>query len=226
MNAQPWHVGPLLSFDTETTGVSPESDRIVTAALVDESSTSTWLIDSGVDIPEAASRIHGVTAAYAREHGASPGEALPEISQALTKAAESEVPVVVYRAAFDLSLLASELQRHGLAQPPWDQLYVVDPFVLDKKADRYRRGKRTLSDVCAHYEIELDQAHSAAADAAAALGLARAIAGVDRRIAAMSAAELHLAQVGWHADDAASLEEYFRRKGKNESVDRRWPLRR
>ena len=30
----PWFNGPLLGFDTETTGVDPRHDRLVTAALV------------------------------------------------------------------------------------------------------------------------------------------------------------------------------------------------
>ena len=29
-----WPFGPLLGFDTETTGVDPSGDRLVTAALV------------------------------------------------------------------------------------------------------------------------------------------------------------------------------------------------
>ena len=29
----PWFNGPLLGFDTETTGVDPRHDRLVTAAL-------------------------------------------------------------------------------------------------------------------------------------------------------------------------------------------------
>ena len=29
-----WSLGPLLGFDTETTGVDPSGDRLVTAALL------------------------------------------------------------------------------------------------------------------------------------------------------------------------------------------------
>ena len=64
-----WSLGPLLGFDTETTGVDPSGDRLVTAALVWRAapradgvrpqSVTTWLADPGVEIPEAAAAVHG-----------------------------------------------------------------------------------------------------------------------------------------------------------------------
>ena len=63
----------MVGFDTETTGVSPTSDRIVTAALIRREGslvqTLTWVIDPGVEIPERATAVHGITTAFAREHG-------------------------------------------------------------------------------------------------------------------------------------------------------------
>ena len=132
--------------------------------------------------------------------------------------------MVAYRAGFDLTLLANELVRHGIPPVPWNDLRVIDPFILDKRCDKWRKGKRTLSAVCEHYDVLLTQAHSAAADATAAVSLARAIGHRYGQVARMNTAELHTAQIGWHADDAASLEAYLRRQGRDETVDRRWPL--
>src|SRR5699024_7823162 len=46
-----WSSGPLLGFDTETTGVDPENDRLVTAALVlradGRTTTRGWIVDPG-----------------------------------------------------------------------------------------------------------------------------------------------------------------------------------
>ena len=66
-----WPFGPLLGFDTETTGVNPSHDRLVTAALIRRTErpiggdrqqlVTTWLADPGVEIPKAASAVHGVT---------------------------------------------------------------------------------------------------------------------------------------------------------------------
>ncbi|CAM3323769.1 exonuclease domain-containing protein [Stackebrandtia soli] len=224
MNDNAWHTGPLLGFDTETTGVDPLKDRIVTAAIVDGADVSRWLLDPGVEIPAGASAVHGISTEHARANGLPPSEALPEIAAALTKAAQESIPVVAYRAAFDLTLLSSELDRHGLPQVPWSDLRVVDPYVLDKRVDKWRRGKRTLSAVTEHYGVVLEEAHTAAADARAAVGVARAIGMKYPKVAAMSVAELHANQVTWHAEDAASLEAYFRRQGRQEAIDRRWPL--
>ncbi|HZE42016.1 MAG TPA: exonuclease domain-containing protein [Stackebrandtia sp.] len=226
MSETTWNTDRLVGFDTETTGIDTAHDRIVSAAIVDGADTANWLIDPGVEIPPAASRVHGITTERARAEGAAPAEALAEIAQALGKAAAEGVPVVVYRAGFDLTLLSHELDRHDLPQVPWAELRVVDPFVLDKKCDKYRKGKRTLSVVCEHYGVSLTDAHSAAADARAAVDLARAIGERHGQVRTMSAAELHNAQIGWHADDAAGLQEFFRRKGRDEVVDGRWPLQR
>src|SRR5437588_459876 len=84
-------------------------------------------------------------------------------------------------AAFDTETTGvdRELRRHrdtGLVTY-WSRspLCVLDPRVLDKHADRYRRGHRTLTDLCAHYGVALTAAHDAAADAVASLAVTRAI---------------------------------------------------
>ncbi|ADD45264.1 exonuclease domain-containing protein [Stackebrandtia nassauensis] len=226
MDDSTWHTGPLLGFDTETTGIDTTTARIVTAAIVNGDDVASWLINPGIDIPAAASNVHGISTEHARANGTEPALALSEIGRALTKAAEEDTPVVVYRAGYDLTLLSHELDRYSLPQVPWERLKVLDPFVLDKKADKFRRGKRTLSAVCTHYDVDLSGAHSADADARAAVSLARAIGQRHKALAAMNITELHTAQIAWHADDAASLEAYFRRQGKQETIDRRWPLQR
>ncbi|MDR0366186.1 MAG: hypothetical protein LBH68_05095, partial [Bifidobacteriaceae bacterium] len=61
----------LVGFDTETTGVRTEADRIVTAALVcrradGSREAATWLINPGVEIPAQATAVHGITTAKAQ----------------------------------------------------------------------------------------------------------------------------------------------------------------
>jgi DNA polymerase-3 subunit epsilon len=57
----------LAVFDTETTGIATETTRIVQAhvSVLDSSGASVdgldWLIDCGVEIPEQATRVHGIT---------------------------------------------------------------------------------------------------------------------------------------------------------------------
>jgi DNA polymerase III subunit epsilon len=226
-----WFEGPLLGFDTETTGVAVDRDRIVQAALVSGpqpgvETARTWLIDPGVPIPPGATRVHGITDARVQAEGLAPAAALAEVAETLRGAVEAGVPVVAFRAGFDCTLLAFELERHGIEQPDWTRMAIVDPSVLDKRVDRYRRGKRTLGVTAAHYGVPHSEAHSAAGDAIATVSLARAIGAMYPEVGDLTPLDLHAAQVLWHAEDAASLEAYFRRKGREEAVERRWPLQR
>ncbi|MFB8190505.1 3'-5' exonuclease [Microbacterium sp. NPDC055988] len=218
-------------FDLETTGVDVESDRVVTAyvgvldAAGREIAARSWLADPGVPIPEGATAVHGITTAYARGHGRSSREVVAEVTAALRSLLEQNVPVVAYNAAYDFSLLAHEAARHGIV-PLTDPSPVIDPLVIDKAYDRYRRGRRTLEVVAAHYAVVLEDAHEASADAIAAGRVAQALA---RRFALPATpAELHTNQIGWARSQAASLTEYFVRIGRldpQETLDGGWPVR-
>src|SRR5699024_4273484 len=81
---------------------------------------------------------------------------------------------VVYNAPYDLTLLDRECRRHGL-EPINAPGPVIDPLVIDKTVDRYRKGKRTLEVAAAHYQVALDDAHDAGADAIAAGRVALAL---------------------------------------------------
>ncbi|WP_248147858.1 3'-5' exonuclease [Microbacterium aoyamense] len=220
-------------FDLETTGVDVAGDRIVTAyvGVLDAAGTVVrerrWLADPGILIPEAASAIHGITTARARADGRPAGEVVREIVASLRGLLDAGIPVVAYNAAYDFSLLHHEALRNGI-EPLDSPAPVIDPLVMDKRYDRYRRGKRTLSVVAAHYAVRLDDAHEASADAIAAGRVAQALA---ERYAAWlpgSAQELHTRQIGWARAQADSLTEYFIRIGRidpHDRLDGTWPVR-
>lgn len=147
-------------FDLETTGVDVESDRVVTAyvGILDadgrQVAARSWLADPGVPIPDGATAVHGITTAHARAHGRPVPEVVAEVTAALRSLFRQGVPVVAYNASFDFSLLACEAARHGV-DPLTDPAPVIDPLVIDKAYDRYRRGRRTLEVVAAHYAVPL-----------------------------------------------------------------------
>jgi len=232
-----WYEGPLASFDTETTGVDVEQDRIVTASLVRQAAAGEplcrqdWAVDPGVPIPAGATAVHGLTDAWAAGNGRAPRLALEEVARALAETARLGLPLVVMNAPYDLTLLDRELRRHrgaGLGQYlTAAPLLVLDPRVLDKHLDRYRKGRRRLTDLCEHYGVVLEGAHDAAADASAALELVRAIGRRHaQRLAGLTPAELHLRQAVWHAAQARGLQRWFSASGSPELVDTSWPLRR
>ncbi|MFJ8146614.1 exonuclease domain-containing protein [Streptomyces sp. NPDC096048] len=234
--APPWYLGRLAGFDLETTGVSPERDRIVTACVVQcgdrkPVASATWMAYPGVEIPEGAAAVHGITTEKARAEGRPAGEVVEEVIVALTAVVQSGIPVVAMNAAFDLTMLDREARRYGLhalTDYVGQDLRVVDPFVLDKHVDPYRRGKRTLTDLCRHYQVPLDGAHDAAADAVAACRVAWRIASTHGEIGNASIDDLHALQVGWAREQAESLADYFRRTpGKEQHADGvrgDWPL--
>lgn len=219
-------------FDLETTGVDVQNDRIVTAhvGVLDrngrEIAARDWLADPGIPIPDGAAAVHGISTEYARANGRPAAEVVAEISDALAMLFSQGLPIVAYNASYDFSLLANEAIRHGLpalhAPHP-----VIDPLVIDKKYDRYRRGKRTLTVVADHYAVPLDDAHEASADAVAAGRVA--LAQAKHFDLPETVHELHTQQIGWARDQAASLTEYFIKVGRlepEESLDGSWPIRR
>lgn len=231
-----WYEGPLAAFDTETTGVDVETDRIVSAAVVVQDAPGSrprvtrWLVNPGVPVPAAATAVHGLTDEQLQRDGRWPAPVMEEIARALAEQAVRGRPLVVMNAPFDLTLLDRELRRHRASSlDHWFEttpLRVLDPRVLDKHLDRYRKGRRTLTDLCAHYEVSLDGAHDAAADAQAAMDVVRAVGHrFATRLARLSPAELHTLQAVWHAAQARGLQAWFARSGTEEAVDPAWPLR-
>jgi DNA polymerase III subunit epsilon len=223
-----WADGPLCGFDLETTGTDPETARIVTACVATEIGAElkvrTWLSDvGGAEIPAGASAVHGITTARARAEGIPAARAVAEISLELS-AFGRHMPVVIYNAPYDLTVLDREIRRQHLHVRPPDGLVVIDPLVLDKHLDRYRRGSRKLADTCAHYGVRLADAHDAKADTLAAVALARQLAARYPEIAVMTPPELRELQVKAKADQAASFQDYLRRKGSTEVIDPSWPV--
>ncbi|OIJ63061.1 3'-5' exonuclease [Streptomyces mangrovisoli] len=231
-----WHRELLIGFDLETTGTDPREARIVTAAVIEFKDGAPlgrreWLADPGVEIPADAVAVHGISNERAAAEGRPADQVADALADVLTGYWRTGVPVVAYNAAFDLTLLAAELRRHGLPSlrdrlGGLDPAPVVDPYTIDRSVDRYRRGKRTLEAVCGEYGVALESAHDAAADALAAARLAAAIAGRHPKVAALGPAELHRRQIEWYAAWAADFQAFLRRKGDETAVvDGMWPLR-
>ncbi|GAA0312708.1 3'-5' exonuclease [Streptomyces polychromogenes] len=230
-----WLGGPLTAFDLETTGTDVETDRIVTAAVVrietdgSVSRERTWLLDPGVAIPEQASAIHGISTEHARAHGAPAASAVGEIARAVAEGLRQGTPLVVMNARYDLSLLDRECLRHGVesvserlggAPAP-----VIDPLVIDKHVDKYRKGKRALYALCDHYGVPLDEAHDARADAVAAARVVRSMGERHRPVGLMPLSDLHDLQVRAAAEQSVSLQAYLRRTADPAAVvEPAWPL--
>ena len=228
-----WHERRLAAFDLETTGIDSESDRIVTAAvsLVGDGRPSVfhaWLLDPGIPIPPGAAAVHGITTERARAEGRPPAEAIEEIVALLAEQLLEGVPVVAFNARFDLTCLDREARRRDVT-PLLERvggpagMLVVDPYVLDKQVDRFRKGKRTLGAVCAHYNVPLEEAHASHADALAAARVAWRLGQAFEELR-VDLPALHEQQIAWAAEQAASFEDWLRRNGRDERIEPAWPI--
>ncbi|WP_372344645.1 exonuclease domain-containing protein [Streptomyces sp. KL116D] len=234
-----WHTEPLTGFDLETTGVNVETARIVTAAIVDYEPGDTvdtlpdrarlWLANPGVYIPAEATAVHGITTEQARANGRPVADVANEIADALAASLSTSIPVVAMNARYDFTVLDRELRRHQL--PTLQQRLgtdvtpgpVVDPYILDKQADKYRRGSRKLEALAAHYGLALDAAHTADADAFAGIQVAVAI-GEKYEQLHVHPEQLHAWQIWWAAQQAAEFQVYKRKTDPDVVIDGDWPL--
>jgi DNA polymerase-3 subunit epsilon len=231
-----------LGWDTETTGPDPTEDRIVSAALVLRGDgladrVFSYLINPGIPIPAEATAVHGIDDARAQAEGQDPKKALEEIATHLVAAIMFDVPVVAFNQSFDWSILHYDLIRNGL--PTVEDrvggggvLPLVDPHVIDKQCvERIRgKGQRKLKPTAERYGVQLDDWHTAEADALAAMLIAEAQFERYPHLRGMGSKQLFAAQKAWRAEQQAGLQEYFRsaplEKGgdPNKVIDGSWPL--
>ncbi|MEV8124071.1 exonuclease domain-containing protein [Streptomyces sp. NPDC085944] len=187
-----WHLGRWAAFDTETTGVDVEADRIVTAAVYGLGGAQPvephdWFVDPGIEIPEGATAVHGITTEEAQTKGEPAKGAVDHIADVLVEYAMTGSTVVGHNVVYDLTLLDRELRRYELPTVEerlgdWP-MYVVDTRVLDKHADTFRKrpsktqGPQQLKTLAQVYELEWDDkgAHGASYDAVIAARVAHRI---------------------------------------------------
>lgn len=240
MNDSKWDRLPMLALDFEATGVNPHEDRMVTAALVciepdQRPRIDSYVVDPGIEIPEGATEVHGYTRDRAiAEATHTVDQALFEIVGRVALWLEHGKPLVVMNAPYDITLLEAECRRHdvegllarrghaGKIAP------IIDPLVLDKAADKYRKGGRRLEQLCEAYGVRHTGAHDASADALACCRLwPRIIASKPEMFRGFTLNALHQAQITWRREQQTSLAAYFNRIGEHEkamTVSTEWPI--
>lgn len=212
--------------DLETTSVEPTEARVVTAFVGLWNSEEDrfvqyldFLVNPGVDIPEEASAIHGISTEQASK-GMDPVEFLELFHYVAHDWAE--YPHVLYNAPYDLSVLNAELERYGYTAFDWNKRHIIDALVLERRFNKYKKGKKRLMDVAEQRGITLDESrlHSADYDAE-----------VTARVAVQQLAEWGLPtneeQAEWHREWAEDFEKWLRNAKGDASIviEREWPVR-
>jgi DNA polymerase III subunit epsilon len=209
-----WPTGEVLGLDFETTGIDRFNDVPVSYALVSVVEgvvIRSWsgLIDPGRPIPPEATAVHGISTEQARDEGMPLRGAMALVSDAVVAASERGVPLAGMKLDYDLTILelAGDLCGHGLVERGW-RGPVLDAGVIDRHFDPERGGRRTLVDLCAHYEIEIGKAHDAWADATASIEVLFALAVRYDALWECDLARLHDDQIDWHREWTESCDSW------------------
>ena len=174
--AAKWAVQKLAVIDFETTGLSPEQDRVIEVGVAcfengQLSAIKNWLVNPGIPVPKEAQEIHNIS-----DEELAGAPSFHEVVAQVSAVVADHLPVA-YNALFDRAFLHAELQRAGVAlgdgsgadgMPPAFERDVnwIDPLVWVRELHKDERGHR-LTDVCGRLGIALDNAHRAASDAEA-----------------------------------------------------------
>ena len=150
-------------FDTETTGLEPLSgDRVIEVACLElwrdlpTGKSFHRLIDPERDIPEEASRVHGMTRADLRGK-----PRFADIAEELL-AFLGDSPLIAHNAPFDFGFLDAEFAR--LRRPALDRARMIDTLALAKA--RSPGAPNSLDALCRRFGIDLSErtSHNALLD--------------------------------------------------------------
>ena len=164
---------PILVFDTETTGLDTQEDRVVEVGacyfLNGErlGHGRAMRVNPGIEIPEGASAVHGI---YNSDVESCPdfGTIAPRLVahfQGEESNGESLVLAGYNAVKYDTPILNAEFRRHGI-DFQIDSSRVLDPLIFLQWHHR-DWGRHKLELMAQRFGIPLVNAHSASADAKA-----------------------------------------------------------
>jgi DNA polymerase-3 subunit epsilon len=218
-----WIAGPLLAFDLETTGVDPNTARPVSYAFVTYENgivvdTVYRLVNPGVPIPTEATAIHQITDEMVHDSGIPLDDAIAMCCAQLCDASTAGIPVVGMVLRYDLTVVATLDQSFGHCglQPPHWGGPALDVSVIDRRLDKYRKGRRTLSDLCTEYGVEVGEArmHNAATDATLSVRVLQQLANRYPVLTRTDLKTLTLRQAELHRSNLVDLNEYRLQRGQ------------
>lgn len=169
-----WSEAKLAVIDFETTGLNPDTDRIIETGIArfDQEKLiglDNWLINPGIPIPEESRKVHQISD---QELVDAPPfhDILPEI----WKCVQGYLPVA-YNAGFDRDFLHAEVGRLQPDQLPTSktppaflpEVIWIDPLVWIREIRPDQKSKK-LTETCSKLGITIEQAHRATDDAEAA----------------------------------------------------------
>lgn len=145
-------------YDTETTGVKADKDRIIEIAAFDPVLNRTFekMVNPGIPIPAEATAVHHISNEMVAE-----APPFSEVAQQFVTFCEGDVVLIAHNNdGFDVHFLRNEFARHQVEMPGWKFLDSL------KWARRYRPDlpRHTLQFLREIYGIPSNNAHRALDD--------------------------------------------------------------
>jgi DNA polymerase-3 subunit epsilon len=145
-------------YDTETTGVKPDKDRIIEIAAFDPILNKTFerLIHPGMPIPPEASAIHGIT-----DDMVSDKDPFSIVGKEFLEFCSGNVVLIAHNNdAFDYHFLKQEFARNEIEMPEW-KFFDTLKWSRRYRTDLPRHSLQFLREV---FEIPANNAHRALDD--------------------------------------------------------------
>lgn len=148
----------VIYYDTETTGIRLDEDRIVEIAGFDPINKRTFcaFVHPGIPIPPDATRIHGISDEMVKD-----APNFQQVGQDFIDFCGQDAILIAHNNdGFDLHIMRNELKRHQLTMPAWN---FIDTL---KWARRYRSDlpRHSLQFLREIYGIAKNNAHRALDD--------------------------------------------------------------
>ncbi len=145
-------------YDTETTGIRSDKDRIIELAAYDPLRDRSFvqLIHPGCPIPPEATAIHHIT-----DDMVASAPSFGKVAEEFVAFCEGDVVLVAHNGdAFDKPFLGHEFRRHNVPMPAWRTLDTL------KWSRRYRPDlpRHSLQFLREVYQVPVNQAHRALDD--------------------------------------------------------------
>lgn len=145
---------PFIALDTETTGLSHETDRVLELALrefnpetgvVDTVRFKHWLINPQQPVPAQATKVHGITNEMLVDK-----PVFADVAEEFLEFCAGKT-LVIHNAPFDEGMLNAELLRLG-KDPLADHVdCIVDTLAISRKL---KNGNNTLDALCDKFGVD------------------------------------------------------------------------
>jgi len=145
-------------YDTETTGLRPETEKIIELAFYDpeREKTKSWFINPKKPIPAEATAVHNITDAMVQD-----APTFDIVAQEMVEFLDGDVALVAHNnISFDKRFLEAEFKNADIALPDYQYIDTLH-WARKYRPDLPRHTLQYLREI---YGVEANQAHRALDD--------------------------------------------------------------